>query len=71
MLTNPLRDRFGVICKLDYYTVDELAKIVVRSSEILGAEIQIGGATEIARRSRGTPRIANRLLKKSKRLRSS
>ena len=64
MLTNPLRDRFGVICKLDYYTVDELAKIVVRSSEILGAEIQVGGATEIARRSRGTPRIANRLLKR-------
>ena len=64
MLTNPLRDRFGVICKLDYYTVDELAKIVVRSSEILGAEIQIGGATEIARRSRGTPRIAYRLLKR-------
>ena len=64
MLTNPLRDRFGVICKLDYYTVDELAKIVARSSEILGAEIQIGGATEIARRSRGTPRIANRLLKR-------
>lgn len=64
MLTNPLRDRFGVICKLDYYTVDELAKIVVRSSEILGAKIQIGGATEIARRSRGTPRIANRLLKR-------
>ena len=64
MLTNPLRDRFGVICKLDYYTVDELAKIEVRSSEILGAEIQIGGATEIARRSRGTPRIANRLLKR-------
>ena len=64
MLTNPLRDRFGVICKLDYYTFDELAKIVVRSSEILGAEIQIGGATEIARRSRGTPRIANRLLKR-------
>ena len=64
MLTNPLRDRFGVICKLDYYTVDELAKIVVRSSEILGAEIQLGGATEIARRSRGTPRIANRLLKR-------
>ncbi|MGL5347831.1 MAG: Holliday junction branch migration DNA helicase RuvB [Peptostreptococcaceae bacterium] len=64
MLTNPLRDRFGVICKLDYYTVDELAQIVIRSSEILGAEIQIGGATEIARRSRGTPRIANRLLKR-------
>lgn len=45
MLTNPLRDRFGVICKLDYYTVDELAKIVVDPPEILGAEIQIGGAT--------------------------
>ena len=64
MLTNPLRDRFGVICKLDYYTVDELAQIVIRSAAILGAEIQIGGATEIARRSRGTPRIANRLLKR-------
>ncbi|QYE97652.1 Holliday junction branch migration DNA helicase RuvB [Paraclostridium sordellii] len=64
MLTNPLRDRFGVICKLDYYTVGELAQIVIRSSSILGAEIQIGGATEIARRSRGTPRIANRLLKR-------
>ena len=64
MLTNPLRDRFGVICKLDYYTVEELAQIVIRSSSILGAEIQIDGATEIARRSRGTPRIANRLLKR-------
>lgn len=64
MLTNPLRDRFGVICKLDYYSVEELAQIVIRSAEILGAEIQIGGATEIARRSRGTPRIANRLLKR-------
>ena len=64
MLTNPLRDRFGVICKLDYYTVDELAKIVARSSEILGASIQAGGAIEIAWRSRGTPRIANRLLKR-------
>ncbi|MEG0961160.1 MAG: Holliday junction branch migration DNA helicase RuvB, partial [Erysipelotrichaceae bacterium] len=64
MLTNPLRDRFGVICKLDYYTVDELAQIVVRSAAILGADIQIGGAIEIARRSRGTPRIANRLLKR-------
>ena len=64
MLTNPLRDRFGVICKLDYYTVEESAQIVIRSSSILGAEIQIGGATEIARRSRGTPRISNRLLKR-------
>lgn len=64
MLTNPLRDRFGVICKLDYYTVDELAQIVIRSANILGAQIQIGGALEIAKRSRGTPRIANRLLKR-------
>ena len=64
MLTNPLRDRFGVICKLDYYTVDELAQIVIRSASILGAEIQAGGAMEIAKRSRGTPRIANRLLKR-------
>lgn len=64
MLTNPLRDRFGVICKLDYYNVDELTKIVIRSSEILGASIEEGGAIEIARRSRGTPRIANRLLKR-------
>ena len=64
MLTNPLRDRFGVISKLDYYTVDELAKIVIRSAEILGATIEEGGAIEIARRSRGTPRIANRLLKR-------
>ncbi|RDY29166.1 Holliday junction branch migration DNA helicase RuvB [Romboutsia weinsteinii] len=64
MLTNPLRDRFGVICKLDYYTVDELAQIVMRSATILGAEIQAGGAMEVAKRSRGTPRIANRLLKR-------
>ena len=64
MLTNPLRDRFGVICKLDYYTVEELTKIVIRSAEILGVEIEAGGAKEIARRSRGTPRIANRLLKR-------
>ena len=64
MLTNPLRDRFGVICKLDYYTVDELTDIVIRSASILGAEIEHRGAIEIARRSRGTPRIANRLLKR-------
>ncbi|HBI91222.1 MAG TPA: Holliday junction branch migration DNA helicase RuvB [Terrisporobacter glycolicus] len=64
MLTNPLRDRFGVICKLDYYTVDELTQIVIRSAKILGAEIEYRGAVEIARRSRGTPRIANRLLKR-------
>ncbi|HEF0290542.1 TPA: Holliday junction branch migration DNA helicase RuvB [Clostridioides difficile] len=64
MLTNPLRDRFGVICKLDYYTVDELSKIVLRSSNILDAKIQSNGALELAKRSRGTPRIANRLLKR-------
>ena len=64
MLTNPLRDRFGVICKLDYYTNDELAQIVKRSSGLLGADIDEKSASEIARRSRGTPRIANRLLKR-------
>ncbi len=64
MLTNPLRDRFGVICKLEYYNVEELSKIAIRSSQILGANIEQGGATQIARRSRGTPRIANRLLKR-------
>lgn len=64
MLTNPLRDRFGVILKLDYYNEEELAEIVKRSSSILGAGIQDEGATQIASRSRGTPRIANRLLKR-------
>ena len=64
MLTNPLRDRFGVICKLDYYTVDELAQISMRSANLLDADINLNGATEITRRSRGTPRIANRLLKR-------
>ncbi len=64
MLTNPLRDRFGVICKLDYYTEDELSQIVKRSSGLLGAEIEDKSSYEIARRSRGTPRIANRLLKR-------
>lgn len=64
MLTNPLRDRFGVICKLDYYKEEELSEIVKRSSEILGAGIMDDGAIQIARRSRGTPRIANRLLKR-------
>ena len=64
MLTNPLRDRFGVICKLDYYTVDELAQISMRSANLLEVEINLNGAIEIARRSRGTPRIANRLLKR-------
>ncbi len=64
MLTNPLRDRFGVILKLDYYNEEELAEIVKRSSSILGSGIQDEGAIQIASRSRGTPRIANRLLKR-------
>ncbi len=64
LLTSPLRDRFGVICKLDLYDVDSLKKIVERSSSILGVEIDEDGAVEIAKRSRGTPRIANRLLKR-------
>lgn len=64
MLTNPLRDRFGVICKLEYYNTEELTEIVKRSSQILGANIEKEGANEIAKRSRGTPRIANRLLKR-------
>lgn len=64
LLTNPLRDRFGVINRLELYTTEELKSIILRSSEVLKTEISIGGAEEIARRSRGTPRIANRLLKR-------
>ncbi len=63
-LTTPLRDRFGVILKLELYTTEELASIVKRSAEILNVEIEEAGAIEIASRSRGTPRIANRLLKR-------
>lgn len=64
MLTSPLRDRFGVNCRLELYNAAELAHIVKRSAGILGVEITDGGAGEIARRSRGTPRIANRILKR-------
>ncbi|SES73868.1 Holliday junction DNA helicase subunit RuvB [Natronincola peptidivorans] len=64
LLTSPLRDRFGVICKLDLYTVQELTTIVKRSATILGVQIEQDGAIEIASRSRGTPRIANRILKR-------
>ena len=64
LLTAPLRDRFGVISRLELYTPEELAKIVTRSADILGTKIDTSGATEIARRSRGTPRIANRMLKR-------
>ncbi len=63
-LTTPLRDRFGVLLKLELYTTEELASIVKRSAEILNVEMEEAGAIEIASRSRGTPRIANRLLKR-------
>lgn len=64
LLTAPLRDRFGVINKLEFYTVDELKQIIIRSAGLLNVEIDDKGATELARRSRGTPRLANRLLKR-------
>ena len=64
MLTPPLRDRFGVVNRLDFYTTDELKKIIIRSAEVLMVEIDEEGAIELARRSRGTPRLANRLLKR-------
>lgn len=64
LLTGPLRDRFGMLFRLDYYTPDELATIVQRSASILDIGIELDGALEIARRSRGTPRLANRLLKR-------
>lgn len=64
LLTAPLRDRFGVIHHLEYYTQDELAEIVRKSAAVLGVAIDDTGASEIAKRSRGTPRLANRLLKR-------
>lgn len=64
MLTNPLRDRFGIVARLEFYTPAELQRIVTRSAGLLGAPIDADGALEIARRSRGTPRIANRLLRR-------
>ncbi len=64
MLTNPLRDRFGIVARLEFYTPPELARIVTRSAGLLNAPIVEEGALEIARRSRGTPRIANRLLRR-------
>ncbi len=64
LLSSPLRDRFGVQCRLDFYPVDELERIVRRSGSLLGIEIDESGANEVARRARGTPRIANRLLKR-------
>lgn len=60
----PLRDRFGVLCRLEYYSVEQLTDIVIRTAEILDTDMEWEGAVEIARRSRGTPRIANRLLRR-------
>ncbi len=64
LLTAPLRDRFGVVNRLEYYTIDELKNIIIRSAGVLKAPIDKDGATELARRSRVTPRLANRLLKR-------
>ena len=64
LLTSPLRDRFGIVQRLEFYSADELSTIVQRSAKVLGIEIEISGANEIAKRSRGTPRIANRLLRR-------
>jgi holliday junction DNA helicase RuvB len=64
MLTNPLRDRFGIVARLEFYTAEELTRIVARSAQLLRIEVDADGAHEIARRARGTPRIANRLLRR-------
>src|SRR5437660_2022005 len=64
MLTNPLRDRFGIVARLEFYSTEELTRIVTRSAKLLEIAIEPEGAVEIARRSRGTPRIANRLLRR-------
>ena len=64
LLTSPLRDRFGIVERLEFYSVQDLSKIILRSSKINNVNINEAGATEIARRSRGTPRIANRLLRR-------
>jgi Holliday junction DNA helicase RuvB len=64
MLTNPLRDRFGIVARLEFYSAEELARIVKRSAGLLKAPMDEAGGIEIAKRSRGTPRIANRLLRR-------
>lgn len=64
LLSAPLRDRFGVIHRLEFYTVEELTTIIMHSAKILNVEIELNGARELARRSRGTPRLANRILKR-------
>lgn len=64
LLTSPLRDRFGIVERLDFYRAEDLTQIITRSASILNMHLDLSGATEIARRSRGTPRIANRLLRR-------
>jgi Holliday junction DNA helicase RuvB len=64
LLTSPLRDRFGIVQRLEFYSVEDLAKIIARAGDILNVQVDAAGAKEIARRSRGTPRIANRLLRR-------
>ncbi len=64
LLTSPLRDRFGIVQRLEFYSVEELTRIIIRSAKILAVNIENDGAKEIAKRSRGTPRIANRLLRR-------
>lgn len=64
MLTNPLRDRFGIISRLEFYSIEELTEVIKRSANLLNLKIDSAGALEVARRSRGTPRIANRLLRR-------
>ena len=66
LLSSPFRDRFGVVCRLEFYSVDELKQIITRSSRILEVELAGDAADEIARRSRGTPRVANRLLRRAR-----
>ncbi len=64
MLTNPLRDRFGIVARLEFYSADELTRIVQRSAQLLEVEVDVEGAREIAGRARGTPRVSNRLLRR-------
>lgn len=64
MLTSPLRDRFGIVLRLQFYSVEELTQVILRSAHLIGISIDADGAKEVARRSRGTPRIANRLLRR-------
>src|SRR5687768_17831585 len=64
LLTTPLRDRFGIPVRLNFYTVPELERVVARGARLLGIEVDAAGAREIARRSRGTPRVAGRLLRR-------